>query len=552
MVAHLARNVGLRCVLTTNFDRLIEIACEAAGVPVRVVVTHEDFVQVSEPKDGALTLYKLHGSIERPETLIASINDLVRGLDEAKASRVNQLLADHHMLFIGYSGQDFAINADYLMLEQAQQQASGFTWNLRQGESDQMVASLLGLYGDRGAITRSDLPQLLIELGHRARTSPPEPREQADVAADRLDQTLDAWAKGLPERDRRFGLGRLYLYSGLWDTALEIMRVYYRLVLDTGEDRDLAVASYYVAHAYERLHAFERTPSNIISADVLQRLAIAERIFTHLGDSLMLGRTYNTLARYLGQDPERASQAAEFYGRAQDLLVEAGVTTELAELMNDVAEQMPFTRPGDPERALALAERALDLARQVGDLRQMTRAASAVGDILRHLGRLEDSLASQEEAVRWSRVLADPAQVQLVAQRRGTVLLGLSRWDDARAAFTESAELAQRLHLVARETTSVTGLGMAEEELGELDAAADHYGRAVVLALMRRSGIACGNAEVGLARVAARAGRPDETKAHALNALFYCEDAQWPSYTQAVELLHTVTGQLLRSRYGDE
>ena len=136
---------------------------------------------------------------------------------------------------------------------------------------------------------------------------------------------------------------------------------------------------------------------------------------------------------------------------------------------------MPFTRPGDPERALALAERALDLARQVGDLRQMTRAASAVGDILRHLGRLEDSLASQEEAVRWSRVLADPAQVQLVAQRRGTVF-GLSRWDDARAAFTESAELAQRLHLVARETTSVTGLGMAEEELGELDAAADHYG----------------------------------------------------------------------------
>ena len=40
MIARLARNGGLRHVLTANLDRLIEIACEEAGVPVRVIVTH--------------------------------------------------------------------------------------------------------------------------------------------------------------------------------------------------------------------------------------------------------------------------------------------------------------------------------------------------------------------------------------------------------------------------------------------------------------------------------------------------------------------------------
>lgn len=190
------------------------------------------------------------------------------------------------------------------------------------------------------------------------------------------------------------------------------------------------------------------------------------------------------------------------------MFLEAGVITELAELINDIAEQMSFVRPGGPERALDLAQQALELARRPGDLRQMARASSVAGDILLHLDRLEDSLAAQEDAVRWSRVLADPAQTQLAIQRQGTVLLRLGRWDDARLAFTESVELAERLNLAARETTSLTGLGMAEEKLGELDAAADHYGKASILALVMRNGIAFANAEVGRARVAAQTGWP--------------------------------------------
>jgi tetratricopeptide (TPR) repeat protein len=321
---------------------------------------------------------------------------------------------------------------------------------------------------------------------------------------------------------------------------------------DAGDAREIGLASYYVAHAYERLHAFEQTPSNLISGDVLLRLANAESIFAGTGDRLMLGRTYTTKARYLGQDPERASQAADLHARAQRLLLEAGATAEVAELLNDAAAQMPFTRRGDPERALDLAERTLDLARQAGDLRQMARAASTAGEVLLYLDRLEDSLAAQDDAVGWSRVLADPAQLELTTNRRGTVLYRLGRYRDARSAFAESVELAERLNVVARQVTALTGLGMAEEELGELDAAASHYGRSGALAFFMRRPIAFGNAQVSLARVASRAGHPEQVKSHALSALFWCEDAQWPSYATAIDLLRTATGQLLRSRYSGE
>jgi hypothetical protein len=132
LIAHLAATAGLRRVVTTNFDRLIEVACEAIGVPVRVIVTDADYAL---PDDDRLTLYKLHGTIERPDTLMASIRGLARGLDEGRASCLTRLLTHYHVMFLGYSGQDFGINSDYLALERAEPAARGFTWNLRPGES---------------------------------------------------------------------------------------------------------------------------------------------------------------------------------------------------------------------------------------------------------------------------------------------------------------------------------------------------------------------------------------------------------------------------------
>ena len=76
--------------------------------------------------------------------------------------------------------------------------------------------------------------------------------------------------------------------------------MYYRHAVQTMEPRELALSSYCVAHAYEGLHAFERTPANLISGDVLLRLDNAEPIFRRLGDHRMLGRSYLARARYLG------------------------------------------------------------------------------------------------------------------------------------------------------------------------------------------------------------------------------------------------------------
>ncbi|MFF5291199.1 SIR2 family protein [Paractinoplanes globisporus] len=551
MIARLARDGGLRHVLTTNFDCLIEIACEEIGVPVRVIVTHADFAAPAGPDD-RLTLYKLHGTIERPDTLVADLTGIVRGLDVVKADRVGRLLATYHMLFLGYSGQDFAVNADYLMLEQAHQGAPGFTWNLRHGESDGVLTSLLELYGDRAVVTRGDLPDFLVEWGARAGVAFSEPASPPEGDGPSLVTGLRGWAEGLSDRDRRFGLGRLCLYSGLWDDALEIMRVFYRQAADAMEPRDLALASYYVAHAYERLHAFERTPASQISGDVLIRIDNAESLFKRLGDRRMLGLSYLTRARYLGQDPERARLALRYYQLADEELLAVDDSATRAELLNDIAEQMPFERLDDLVDALRVAGEALDLARVHGDLRQMARSASVTGDVQLQLGRVAEAAAAQADAVRWSRVLADPAALQLALQRRGLSLLRLRDWAAARTAYAEGVELAERLGLFARQATSLTGLGMAEEQLGELDAADRHYGDAALMSLLRRSALPFGNAEHGRARVAELAGRPEAAKFHALNVLYSCEDANWPSYTQAIGVLRSATGRLLQIRYADD
>lgn len=336
LIAHLAGAGFLNCVLTTNFDRLIEIACQQQGVPVRTVVTPEEYATDPGPDQG-LTLYKLHGSIERPETMVASIDNITRGLDQQKEAVLQRLLSSQYFLFLGYSGNDFAINADYLLLERTRPLVLGITWNLRPGEESAIVSGLLDHYGEKGEVVHAELPSLLRELCVGLGIEPPPLPETEPVERPPLEESLAAWGENLSEIDVCFGLGRLYLYSGNWDGALESMKIFYRKVRDLkqGTYRDLGLASYYLAHAYERFKAFNKFDTDTVF-DIFLLLNQARITFTTLGDEFMLARAYHTEARYVGeQDLQRAWS---LYQQALDTYEAAGATAELGEALVDMGD----------------------------------------------------------------------------------------------------------------------------------------------------------------------------------------------------------------------
>ena len=86
-------------VITTNFDLLIEIACLARGVPTNRITERL-------PATDEHVLFKIHGSLDRAESIFYTINHVYRGLGEQRLRTLRALTNRRIMLVIGYSGLD--------------------------------------------------------------------------------------------------------------------------------------------------------------------------------------------------------------------------------------------------------------------------------------------------------------------------------------------------------------------------------------------------------------------------------------------------------------
>ncbi|EHR72076.1 hypothetical protein BurJ1DRAFT_3267 [Burkholderiales bacterium JOSHI_001] len=106
---HIART-PYACVVTTNFDDLIECAyAQAHGGTLPRAPTGTDLhAQGTLLMDGAFFVLKAHGDLRRPETLIFSADDYRRVIHAAPAFQAvfNTILMTHALLFVGYSLSD--------------------------------------------------------------------------------------------------------------------------------------------------------------------------------------------------------------------------------------------------------------------------------------------------------------------------------------------------------------------------------------------------------------------------------------------------------------
>lgn len=111
LVAELMSRRLLRYVVTTNHDTLFERACATRQVPVKVVVTNEEF-QTWKWSEEDLAIFKLHGSVDYlnrggAECVQAEVRQVARGLSKEKSEVLKYLLERYSFLFVGYSGRDF-------------------------------------------------------------------------------------------------------------------------------------------------------------------------------------------------------------------------------------------------------------------------------------------------------------------------------------------------------------------------------------------------------------------------------------------------------------
>src|SRR5882672_580998 len=112
-IAALAKERRVPAVITTNFDRALEVAFRELDVPFEVCSAPEHFQALAarlETIDGnrPCPILKLHGSAEAPATLVDTLSQRKRGFPPATAACLRHLLRSAHWLFLGYSGADLA------------------------------------------------------------------------------------------------------------------------------------------------------------------------------------------------------------------------------------------------------------------------------------------------------------------------------------------------------------------------------------------------------------------------------------------------------------
>jgi len=130
--------IGLKIILTTNFDKLIE--SELSKYNFEVVETQstiKDFanqIKSNQHRQKPI-LVKLHGSAGNHEEIIITLNQVGKPNPEKKAL-ISFLLEQYVFLFIGYSGNDFDL---FPIILEASKRAQSIYWTFYPGNRGKEV-----------------------------------------------------------------------------------------------------------------------------------------------------------------------------------------------------------------------------------------------------------------------------------------------------------------------------------------------------------------------------------------------------------------------------
>ena len=125
MLANLAQEKKLRACITTNFDTLIEHAFNDCGVPLIVSEHPDDFLRDLSKTGISVSLLKIHGSVTDYHYAIDTVRQKVKGIESSKRAQMENLFRDNHVLFMGFSGDDFLFDSDYIPVSACR---NGVTW----------------------------------------------------------------------------------------------------------------------------------------------------------------------------------------------------------------------------------------------------------------------------------------------------------------------------------------------------------------------------------------------------------------------------------------
>ncbi|GEM_PF-2638582 len=185
LLAELLRKGHVSAIVTTNFDRAIEIAYKrtlGCSPPVVWQEAHHRAINSGDPH-----IFKLHGHIGDESSLIYSIRQEGKGLSNWKIDRLRKILNQGIVIFVGYSGLDFDICPE---LHEMPLKAVYWCVRKRSELSDDAKAVIERV---RGHYLEIDMRSVFKEIASNltlSYTQPSDPELEEWERASRLFQTI--------------------------------------------------------------------------------------------------------------------------------------------------------------------------------------------------------------------------------------------------------------------------------------------------------------------------------------------------------------------------
>ena len=467
-LAAMAKAGMLGAILTTNFDRLVEVAFDRLHVPLQVVAGNDAFEQLERELEqtGPCRLLKLHGSVEDPDSLIDTLAQRKKGLTVATARCVRHHLQHFHWLFIGWSGLDLAANSNYLWLRGDADRAKGFSWLVRSGtEPRPEVKALVDLYGgDRADVISGTLPEWIEDLARRVGVEPPATRVETPEAVERrrdrvarsVADSVRQWARNSETRSCALSAADLLRAAAEPEAAIGLTEA---LVASTPADRRTGESFALVLAA---LGVLRREREDLDEAQRLfnEALALLERA----GSERQRLTTLANMA-LIDQTRGRDREAAQAFLQLADANTRLGDDrSKAANLHNAALSLFNLGRFGEAmllyHQEIALVERCGDEVGRAGALQSLAEALIATNRLDEAEPMLMNVLTIQ------SRLGDDRSRAQAVATL-GDVVLRRGEWQRAEAYLYDALTIFERLGARSDRATVLSSLGRIALERGD-------------------------------------------------------------------------------------
>ena len=189
-IATLAGMGGMRGVVTTNFDTLIERA--AAARDVRFAIAAPGIAAGSEAENHPV-LVKVHGTTLEPASLIETTTHKAREISPTLRAAWRPKLKGAVILVLGYSGADLNFGAARAFFDDVLAAGCHIFWLYRPGSPPLLTPEVEA----HTTLIEGQLPDLLREVLARTGEIDFETTETGRDARATLYRQMDTWSKGI-------------------------------------------------------------------------------------------------------------------------------------------------------------------------------------------------------------------------------------------------------------------------------------------------------------------------------------------------------------------